>query len=66
MQGGWRLVCTCRVLQGLTQAFIYPSTHHLVSQWMPLQEKGILTTIVYAGQYSAATKHKITFFSPVR
>ncbi|KAF9818538.1 hypothetical protein SFRURICE_012562 [Spodoptera frugiperda] len=47
--GGWRLVCTCRVLQGLTQAFIYPSTHHLVSQWMPLQEKGILTTIVYAG-----------------
>uniref|UniRef100_A0A2A4JQ34 Major facilitator superfamily (MFS) profile domain-containing protein n=1 Tax=Heliothis virescens TaxID=7102 RepID=A0A2A4JQ34_HELVI len=47
--GGWKLVCVCRVLQGLTQAFIYPSTHHLVSQWMPKEEKGLLTTTVYAG-----------------
>nr|XP_021195151.2 putative inorganic phosphate cotransporter [Helicoverpa armigera] len=47
--GGWKLVCICRVLQGLTQAFIYPSTHHLVSQWMPKEEKGLLTTTVYAG-----------------
>ncbi|XP_075977864.1 putative inorganic phosphate cotransporter [Anticarsia gemmatalis] len=47
--GGWRFVCICRVLQGLTQAFIYPGTHHLVSQWMPQQEKGLLSTIVYAG-----------------
>ncbi|KOB69692.1 Sodium-dependent phosphate transporter, partial [Operophtera brumata] len=35
---------------GLTQAFIYPSMHHLVSQWIPLQEKGLLTTIIYAGE----------------
>lgn len=48
-QGGWQLVCVCRVVQGLTQAFIYPCMHHLVSQWIPLEEKGLLTTIVYAG-----------------
>ncbi|CAB3221219.1 unnamed protein product [Arctia plantaginis] len=47
--GGWQLVCICRVLQGLTQAFIYPGTHHLVSQWMPTEEKGLLATIIYAG-----------------
>ncbi|XP_049873027.1 putative inorganic phosphate cotransporter [Pectinophora gossypiella] len=47
--GGWKLVCCCRVLQGLTQAFVYPSMHHLVSQWIPLEEKGLLSTIIYAG-----------------
>ncbi|KAI5639148.1 major facilitator superfamily domain-containing protein [Phthorimaea operculella] len=47
--GGWQLTCVCRVLQGVTQAFVYPSMHHLVSQWIPLQEKGLLSTIIYAG-----------------
>lgn len=47
--GGWQLLCACRMLQGLMQALIYPCTHHLVGQWMPFEEKGLLTTIVYAG-----------------
>lgn len=47
--GDWKLVCVCRILQGFTQAFVYPCMHHLVSQWVPLEEKGLLTTIVYAG-----------------
>ncbi|XP_041979295.1 putative inorganic phosphate cotransporter isoform X2 [Aricia agestis] len=47
--GGWQFVCACRVLQGLTQAFVYPSMHHLISQWIPLEEKGRLSTIIYAG-----------------
>ncbi|CAG9786489.1 unnamed protein product [Diatraea saccharalis] len=38
--GGWQLVCACRILQGLTQAFVYPCMHHLISQWVPLEEKG--------------------------
>ncbi|KAJ0176879.1 hypothetical protein K1T71_008058 [Dendrolimus kikuchii] len=46
---GWKLVCVCRILQGFTQAFIYPCMHHLISQWVPLQEKGLLSTIIYAG-----------------
>ncbi|CAF4907506.1 unnamed protein product [Pieris macdunnoughi] len=47
--GGWQMVLVCRTLQGLTQAFVFPSMHHLVSQWVPLEEKGTLTTIIYAG-----------------
>ncbi|XP_050675828.1 putative inorganic phosphate cotransporter isoform X1 [Leptidea sinapis] len=47
--GGWPLVILCRTLQGLTQAFVYPCMHQLVSQWIPLEEKGLLTTIIYAG-----------------
>ncbi|XP_063364079.1 putative inorganic phosphate cotransporter isoform X1 [Cydia amplana] len=47
--GGWQMVCGFRVLQGLTQAFVFPSMHHLVAQWIPLEEKGLLTTIIYAG-----------------
>ncbi|CAH4028611.1 unnamed protein product [Pieris brassicae] len=47
--GGWQMVIVCRTLQGLTQAFIFPSMHHLVSQWVPLEEKGTLITIIYAG-----------------
>ncbi|XP_045772826.1 putative inorganic phosphate cotransporter isoform X2 [Maniola jurtina] len=47
--GDWKFVIFWRVLQGLTQAFMYPSMHHLVSQWIPLEEKGRLSTIIYAG-----------------
>ncbi|XP_068633394.1 putative inorganic phosphate cotransporter isoform X2 [Battus philenor] len=47
--GGWKLVCACRVLQGMTQSFLFPSAHHLVSQWIPLEEKGRLSTLIYAG-----------------
>ncbi|CAH2218378.1 jg14050 [Pararge aegeria aegeria] len=47
--GGWKFVIFWRVLQGLTQAFVYPSMHHLVSQWIPQEEKGRLSTIIYAG-----------------
>lgn len=47
--GGWQLVCACRMLQGLTQAFTYPCMHHLISQWIPIEEKGLLGTIIYSG-----------------
>ncbi|XP_026315258.1 putative inorganic phosphate cotransporter [Hyposmocoma kahamanoa] len=47
--GGWQLVCACRVLQGLTQGFLYPSMHNLIGQWVPLEEKSRLGTLIYAG-----------------
>ncbi|CAH2048155.1 unnamed protein product, partial [Iphiclides podalirius] len=47
--GGWQFVCACRVLQGLTQSFIFPATNHIVSQWVPLEEKGRLSTLLYSG-----------------
>ncbi|CAG9786480.1 unnamed protein product [Diatraea saccharalis] len=47
--GGWQLVCACRVLQGLSQGFLYPSMHNIIGKWIPLQEKSSLGTIIYSG-----------------
>ncbi|KAG7308962.1 hypothetical protein JYU34_006239 [Plutella xylostella] len=47
--GGFALVCACRILQGLTQAGLYPAVHHLISQWVPPQEQGLLGSIIYSG-----------------
>ncbi|KAJ2948833.1 hypothetical protein O0L34_g5760 [Tuta absoluta] len=47
--GGWYLVCACRVLQGLSQGFLYPTTHSLLGQWAPLEEKSRLGTLAYSG-----------------
>ncbi|XP_052747726.1 putative inorganic phosphate cotransporter isoform X2 [Galleria mellonella] len=56
--GDWQMVCACRVLQGLSQGFIYPSLHTLVAKWVPLEEKGRLGTVVYVGgQLGTAFQH---------
>ncbi|CAG4948184.1 unnamed protein product [Parnassius apollo] len=47
--GGWQLVCACRVIQGLSQGFLFPSVHNLIGKWVPLEEKSRLGTIIYAG-----------------
>ncbi|XP_063383577.1 putative inorganic phosphate cotransporter [Cydia fagiglandana] len=47
--GGWYAVCACRVLQGLTQGFVYPSTHNLIGKWVPLDEKSRMGAFIYAG-----------------
>ncbi|XP_041979293.1 putative inorganic phosphate cotransporter isoform X2 [Aricia agestis] len=47
--GGWKLLCACRVVQGLSQGFLYPSMHNLVGKWIPLEEKSRLGTLIYAG-----------------
>lgn len=47
--GGWQLICACRVVQGLSQGFLFPSVHNLLGKWVPLEEKSRLGTIVYAG-----------------
>ncbi|XP_045772829.1 putative inorganic phosphate cotransporter isoform X1 [Maniola jurtina] len=47
--GGWQLVCACRVLQGLSQGFLFPSMHNLIGKWVPLEEKSRLSTLIYAG-----------------
>ncbi|KOB65894.1 Sodium-dependent phosphate transporter, partial [Operophtera brumata] len=35
-KGGWQAVCACRVLQGLSQGFTYPSIHNLIGKWLLL------------------------------
>jgi MFS family permease len=49
-QGGWQLVCALRVVQGLTQGFMYPSVHNIIGKWIPLDEKARLGTIIYSGK----------------
>ncbi|XP_013197243.2 putative inorganic phosphate cotransporter [Amyelois transitella] len=47
--GGWQYVCACRVVQGVSQGFLFPCTHNLIGKWVPLEEKSRLGTFVYAG-----------------
>ncbi|XP_049873028.1 putative inorganic phosphate cotransporter isoform X2 [Pectinophora gossypiella] len=47
--GGWQLVCLCRVMQGLSQGFLFPATHNLLGKWVPLDEKSRLGALVYSG-----------------
>lgn len=42
-------MCALRVLQGLTQGTIFPSTHTLLSKWVPPGERARLSTFVYSG-----------------
>ncbi|XP_049873026.1 putative inorganic phosphate cotransporter isoform X2 [Pectinophora gossypiella] len=61
--GGWQLVCACRVLQGLSQGFLFPCMHNLIGKWVPLEEKSRLGTLIYAGaQFGTATQLMVSGF----
>lgn len=49
-------MCALRVLQGLTQGTIFPSTHTLLSKWVPPGERARLSTFVYSGEIEKANK----------
>ncbi|XP_063383578.1 putative inorganic phosphate cotransporter [Cydia fagiglandana] len=47
--GGWKAVYCCRVIQGLSQAGLYPSAHSLLAKWVPVSEKATISSFVYTG-----------------
>ncbi|XP_030377794.1 putative inorganic phosphate cotransporter isoform X2 [Scaptodrosophila lebanonensis] len=47
--GGWQLVCALRVIEGLCQGVVFPSTHTILSKWAPPSERATLGTCAYSG-----------------
>ncbi|KAH8270801.1 hypothetical protein KR018_005114, partial [Drosophila ironensis] len=47
--GGWQLVCALRVIEGLCQGVVFPSTHTILSKWAPANERAYLGTCAYSG-----------------
>ncbi|XP_021195147.2 putative inorganic phosphate cotransporter [Helicoverpa armigera] len=47
--GGWKALCVLRGIQGLSQGCLYPTMHHLIGKWVPLEEKARLGTFIYGG-----------------
>ncbi|EDW02608.1 putative inorganic phosphate cotransporter [Drosophila grimshawi] len=47
--GGWQLLCTVRLLEGLCQGFLFPSCHTVLSAWVPPKERATLGNFTYAG-----------------
>lgn len=44
-------VMACRMIQGLSQGFFFPSVHNILGQWAPSDERSVLGTIAFAGIY---------------
>ncbi|CAH0563483.1 unnamed protein product [Brassicogethes aeneus] len=46
---GSKGVMVCRMIQGFTQGFIFPSVHYNLSKWAPTSERSRMGSFVYAG-----------------
>ncbi|XP_050302075.1 putative inorganic phosphate cotransporter [Anthonomus grandis grandis] len=42
-------VIICRIVQGLTQGFMFPSSHTILGKWAPTEERSTMGILVYSG-----------------
>ncbi|XP_067634382.1 putative inorganic phosphate cotransporter [Eurosta solidaginis] len=47
--GNWQLVLVSRIIQGVFQGSIFPATHTILSQWSPVNERGLMSSCTYSG-----------------
>ncbi|XP_054738469.1 putative inorganic phosphate cotransporter [Anastrepha obliqua] len=47
--GDWKLLFVLRLAQGLIQGCIFPSTHTILSKWVPPEERGSIGTFCFTG-----------------
>ncbi|EDW61464.1 putative inorganic phosphate cotransporter [Drosophila virilis] len=47
--GGWQLLCAVRLVEGICQGLLFPSTHTVISAWVPPKERASLGNFTYAG-----------------
>ncbi|KAJ8929842.1 hypothetical protein NQ314_017446 [Rhamnusium bicolor] len=48
-QFGYGGVIACRIIQGMTQGFLFPCNHNLLSSWTPIIDRAKVGGFVYAG-----------------
>ncbi|XP_074030497.1 putative inorganic phosphate cotransporter isoform X2 [Leptinotarsa decemlineata] len=46
---GYSGVIVCRIITGLSQGFIFPCVHNLLSAWTPIQDRAKIGSFTYAG-----------------
>ncbi|XP_073955800.1 putative inorganic phosphate cotransporter isoform X2 [Choristoneura fumiferana] len=50
-KGGWIAVCNTQFLLGISQAFLAPANRIMLDNWLPPNEKGVFSNIVYGATH---------------
>lgn len=56
---GYGGVMACRIITGMSQGFIFPCVHHLISAWAPLQDRAKIGSFAYAGKYMITKENNL-------
>lgn len=58
---GYQGVIACRIITGMSQGFIFPCIHQLISSWTPLQDRAKIGSFAYAGRNMASITVSLYF-----